>query len=105
MNRRSLLTRLRLLALGAVLLISAGSALGGDLRTQPSPELKALEREVSLKLAHLNDEGPTDPALRAQLRDAQQLDMEAEKAMAAGAYDTAEDKLVKANAILGRTGM
>jgi len=105
MKRRSLPAQLRWVSIGVALLIWAGLALAGDPATQPSPELKALERKVSLKLAHLRDEGPTDPGLRAQLHDAQQLDMDAEKALAAGDYNTAEDKLVKANAVLGRIGM
>ncbi len=76
-----------------------------DSGKQPSPELRSLEREVSLKIAHLSNEGDTDPARRAQLRQAQLLDSKAEQALAAGAYDTAEENLVKANAILGQLGM
>ncbi len=89
----------------AGLLAIAGASLAADLKKQPSPELRSLEREVSLKIAHLRDEGPSDPAVRAQLHQAQELDAAAEKAIAAGAYDQAEDSLVKANAILGRLGM
>ncbi|SRR5579883_3384971 len=96
---------LRMLAIAAGIAAIAATSFAADLKRQPSPELRSLERQVSLKLAHLSDEGPTDPAVRAQLHQALELDASAEKAMAAGAYDQAEENLVKANAILGRLGM
>jgi len=71
----------------------------------PSPELVKLEREVSLKLAHVRDLGPTDIDQRAKLTEAHELDVTAERAIAAGDYRTAEDNLVKANAILARLGL
>jgi hypothetical protein len=91
-------------ALAAAIIAIGGSPLCAGDKAAPSPELRNLEREVSLKIAHASDEGQTDPERRAQLHDAQQLDMKAEKAMAAGSYQEAEDDLVKANAILGRLG-
>lgn len=81
------------------------SALAADPAHQPSTELKELEKKVSLKIAHASGEGLIDPAKRAQLREAHQLDVKAEQAIAAGAYDTAEEDLVKANTILGQLGM
>jgi hypothetical protein len=94
-----------MLVLLAGLAFGPRAALAADTGKHPPAELRNLEREVSLKLAHVRDEGPTDPVQRRQLHDAQQLDMKAEQAMAAGDYDTARDSLVKANVILVRLGM
>jgi len=95
-----------ILSMGAIL----GASIGGSLRAadagrQPPAELRNLERQVSLKLAHLRDEGSTDAAQRTQLNQAQQLDLKAEQEIAAGSYDRAEESLTKANAILARLGM
>ena len=95
-----------ILSLGALLGASiGGSLLAADTGKQPPAELRNLERQVSLKLAHLRDEGSTDAAQRTQLNQAQQLDLKAEQEIAAGAYDRAEESLTKANAILARLGM
>jgi hypothetical protein len=83
----------------------ATAIFAADSASQPSPELKELERKVSLKIAHASGEGPIDPAKRAQLHEAQQLDVKAEQAIAAGDYDSAQEDLVKANAILGQLSM
>ncbi|HKM98985.1 MAG TPA: hypothetical protein VJX23_00610 [Candidatus Binataceae bacterium] len=82
----------------------AAVVIAGDAAQKP-PALASLERVVSLKLAHVRDEGPVDPDQRAQLLQAQQLDVKAEHAIATGNYDAAQDDLVQANAILGRLGM
>jgi hypothetical protein len=66
----------------------------------PSPELVNLERQVSLQLAHVRDDGPTDPAKRKQLFDASQLDQKGEAALKSGDYKSAEDSLLQARAIL-----
>jgi len=66
----------------------------------PSAELVDLERQVSLQLAHVRDNGPTDPAKRKQLFDASQLDQKGEAAIKAGDYKSAEDSLLQARAIL-----
>ena len=89
------------LVLGASLL-AAPPLLAGDSGRQPSADLRNLERDVSLKLAHVRDEGLTDPRRREQLHQAQQLDLQAEHAISSGNYDAAEESLVKANAILGQ---
>ena len=98
---------LAILSLGALLGASiGGSLLAADAGKQPLPaELRSLERQVSLKLAHLRDEGSTDAVQRTQLNQAQQLDLKAEQEIAAGAYDRAQESLTKANAILARLGM
>lgn len=99
---------LAILSLGAVLgAATSGSLLAADAGKQPQPpaELRSLERQVSLKLAHLRDEGSTDARQRTQLNEAQQLDLRAEQEIAAGAYDRAEESLTKANAILAHLGM
>jgi hypothetical protein len=83
----------------------AGRARAVEDGKQPPAELRNLEREVSLKLAHVRDEGSTDPGLRAQLQEAQRLDMNAEHEIASGAYESATENLMKANVILGRLGM
>jgi hypothetical protein len=97
---------LAILSLGAILsALAPRSLLAADADKQPPAELRSLERQVSLKLAHLRDEGPTDAGQRSQLNEAQQLDLRAEQEIAAGAYDRAEESLTKANAILTRLGI
>jgi hypothetical protein len=66
----------------------------------PSPELVNLERQVSLELAHVRDSGPTDPAQRKQLFEASQMEQKGEAAIKSGDYKSAEDSLLKAQAIL-----
>lgn len=66
---------------------------------KPPADLANLEREVSLKIAHVHDLGPTDPGDRQKLDEAQRLDAKAEKAIDAGDFRSAEDDLVKANAL------
>jgi len=96
----------RFLVLLAVFALGVRTSFAGDAgKAPPPPELRKLEREVSLKLAHVRDEESYDSSVRAQLHEAHQLDMAAEKNLAAGDYDSARDNLVKANAILGRLGM
>jgi hypothetical protein len=97
--------RSALLVLLALTAMGSPATFAGDAGTPPPPELRKLEREVSLKLAHVRDEESYDSSVRAQLHEAHQLDMTAEKNIAAGDYDTARDNLVKANAILGRLAM
>jgi hypothetical protein len=95
-----------ILSLGAILgASSTGSVLAADTGKQPPAELRSLERQVSLKLAHLRDEGSTDAGQRSQLNEAQQLDLKAEQEIAAGAYDRAQESLTRANAILARLGI
>ncbi|MGA7873678.1 MAG: hypothetical protein WCA22_22555 [Candidatus Binatus sp.] len=66
----------------------------------PPPELVRLERQVALELAHVRDNGPTDPVKRKQLFDASQLEQKSEAAIKAGDYKSAEDSLLQARAIL-----
>jgi hypothetical protein len=66
----------------------------------PSPELVNLERQVSLELAHFRDSGPTDPGQRKQLFEASQLEQKGEAAIKSGDYKSAEDSLLRAQAIL-----
>lgn len=60
----------------------------------------ALEREVSLKIAHVRDEGPTDPAKRTMLSEAERLDQKAEQEIAKADYHSASHDLLAANKIL-----
>ena len=86
-----------LAAIGALaIFIEASRAIAAS----PSPELVSLERQVSLELAHVRDSGPTDPAQRKQLFDASQLEQKGEAAIKSGDYKSAEDSLLKAQAIL-----
>jgi len=66
----------------------------------PPPELVNLERQVSLELAHVRDNGPTDPDKRKQLFDASNLEQKGEASIKSGDYKSAEDSLLKARAIL-----
>jgi hypothetical protein len=94
-----MITRARLFAAIAVfaILIEACAALAAS---PPPPELVNLERQVSLELAHVRDNGPTDPVKRQQLFDASQLEQKGEAAIKAGDYKSAYDSLQKARAIL-----
>jgi hypothetical protein len=69
-------------------------------RSSAPPDVANLEREVSLELAHVRDVGPTDPEQRRKLGEAADLDREAERAIAAQDWRTAEDKFLQAQAIL-----
>ncbi|MGO9602275.1 MAG: hypothetical protein ACLQAT_02520 [Candidatus Binataceae bacterium] len=100
-----MLKRLCAFALVACASVFMAAAVNAGDASQKPPALASLEREVSLKLAHVRDEGPVDPDRRDQLLQAQQLDAKAEHAIATGDYDAAQDDLVQANAILGRLGM
>ncbi len=84
-----------------VLVMLAGSASRG-LAAPPPPELVKLEKIVSLELAHVRDSGPTEPDRRKQLFEAHELDRQAEAAIKAGDYKSAEDNLLKARVILRR---
>ncbi len=64
------------------------------------PDIANLEREVSLQLAHVRDVGPTEPEKRRKMSEAAALDNEAERAIAAGDWNTAEDKLTRARDLL-----
>jgi hypothetical protein len=70
------------------------------LAASPPPELVDLERQVSLQLAHVRDNGPTDPVKRQQLFDASQLDQKGEAQIKSGDYKSAEESFQKAQAIL-----
>lgn len=66
----------------------------------PPPDLVKLEREVALELAHVRDNGPTDPVKRKQLFDASQLEQKGEAAIKSADYKSAEDSLLQARVIL-----
>jgi hypothetical protein len=85
-------------ALGAIAMTMAGtrSLCAGS----PPPDLVKLERLVSLELAHVRDNGPTDDARRKQLFKARQLEQKGEDAIKAGDYKSAEDSLLQARVIL-----
>jgi hypothetical protein len=69
-------------------------------RSSTPPDIANLEREVSLQLAHVRDIGPTEQEKRRKMSDAAGLEHEAEKAIAAGDWRTAEDKLLRARDLL-----
>jgi hypothetical protein len=83
----------------ATVACAAPSVAGPATDLKPPADLVNLEREVSLKIAHVRGEGPTDPAKRRQLDDAERLDAKAEREIGAGDFRAAEDDLVKANAL------
>ncbi len=91
-------TRARLFA--AIAALTAMVETCPAMAASPSPELVTLERQVSLQLAHVRDSGPTDPGKRKQLFDASQLELKGEAAIKSGDYKSAEDSLLKAQAIL-----
>jgi hypothetical protein len=66
----------------------------------PSPELRTLERQVSLKIAHVRIKGPTNAADLKQLGLAQRAQFEGEKAIAEGNYKKAEQDFIRANVLI-----
>jgi hypothetical protein len=90
----------RIVLILALILAAAGplAALAGD----APPGLIALEREVSLKIAHVRDEGPVDAAKRAMLSEAERLDQKGEQEITAADYNGASRDLLAANKILDR---
>ncbi len=66
----------------------------------PSPDLRRLERQVSLKIAHVRIKGPTNAAGLKQLGLAQSAQFEGEKAIAAGDYKKAEQDFIRANVLI-----
>ena len=91
-------TRLKLIA--ALAAISPFLNVSPPLAASPPPDLVEMERQVSLELAHVRDNGPTDAVERKHLSDANQLDQKGEAAIKSGDYKSAEDSLLKAREIL-----
>lgn len=91
-------TRARLLPAIAALATVAGAWTATA--ASPPPDLVNLERQVSLELAHVRDNGPTDPVKRQQLFDASRLEQKGEAAIKSGDYKSAEDSLLKARTLL-----
>ena len=94
-SARSAVLILSTIVLATARLAGAGSA---------PPDVVSLEREVSLRLAHVRDEGPVDDAKRAQLSKAAQLEQTSEAAISKGDYKTAESDLLAAKTILDNLG-
>jgi hypothetical protein len=93
--------RVRLIFVAALAAIA--TAIAGPaplLAGSPPPDLVQLERQVSLELAHVRDNGPTDDSKRRQLFDARQLEQKGEDAIKSGDYKSAEDSLLHARVIL-----
>jgi hypothetical protein len=80
----------------ATLFIGPACAQGGG----PPPELTKLERQVSLKIAHVRIQGPTSAADLKQLGLAQQAQLDGEKAIKSGDYDQAEKDFLRANVLI-----
>jgi hypothetical protein len=66
----------------------------------PPSSLVTLEKEVSLKIAHVRIKGPTNAADLKQLTEAERVAAQGEKAMAAGDYRGAEQDFLRANVII-----
>jgi len=70
----------------------------------PPAELTALERQVSLKIAHVRIKGPTNAADLKQLGLAQRAQFDGEKAIASGDYKKAEQDFLRANLLISAIG-
>jgi len=68
--------------------------------TAPPRELTTLERQVSLKIAHVRIKGPTNAADLKQLGEAQRAQFAGEQAIAAGDYKKAEQDFLRANVLI-----
>ncbi len=66
----------------------------------PPAELTALERQVSLKIAHVRIKGPTNAADLKQMGEAQRAQLEGEKAIASGDFKQAEQDFLCANVLI-----
>ncbi len=66
----------------------------------PPAELTTLERQVSLKIAHVRIKGPTNAADLKQLGQAQRAQFEGEQAIKAGDYEKAERAFLRANVLI-----
>ncbi|HEY2105108.1 MAG TPA: hypothetical protein VGH29_04960 [Candidatus Binataceae bacterium] len=66
----------------------------------PPAELTALERQVSLKIAHVRIKGPTNAADLQHLGQAQRAQLEGEKALASGDFKQAEQAFLRANVLI-----
>jgi hypothetical protein len=78
--------------------IVAGAALAQS--AVPPPDLTKLERQVSLKIAHVRITGPTNAADLKQLGLAQQAQFDGEKAIASGDYNKAERDFLRADVLI-----
>ena len=70
----------------------------------PPAELTTLERQVSLKIAHVRITGPTNAADLKQLGRAQSAQQEGERAIAAGNFKQAEQDFLRANVLISALG-
>ncbi len=87
----------------AVAVIIAAAAIAGQALAQtagPPAELTRLERQVSLKIAHVKIKGPTNAADLKQLGLAQKAQFDGEKAIQTGDYKTAEQDFLRANVLI-----
>jgi|SRR5271166_3174355 len=80
-------------------LLVGPTALGAPETSAPPPELLKLEREVSLRIAHLRDQNLAESDLK-KLHAAQNLDSLAQQDVATGKYRQAESQLLRANLLL-----
>jgi hypothetical protein len=88
-------------ALGGLIALVIVSALPAFAQSPAPPaDLTKLERQVSLKIAHVRMEGPTNAADFKRLGEAQSAQFDGEKALKAGDYKRAEEDFVRANAII-----
>ncbi len=71
---------------------------------EPPAELTTLERQVSLKIAHVRIKGPTNATDLKQLGQAQRAQFDGEKAIAAGDYKKAEQDFLRANVLVSAIG-
>lgn len=94
---------MRIMVLMLVALAICASALAAQMETPP--DLAAVEREVSLKIAHARGAGFTDPPKMKKLADAEKFDREGEAALKSGDFNTAEDDFLKAKLLLHDLGM
>jgi hypothetical protein len=90
--------RTTVFVLAGLMLVIAATAFAQS--PTPSPELTKLEREVSLKIAHVRMKGPINAADFKRLGEAQSAQFDGEKAIKAGDYKRAEKDFVHANTII-----
>lgn len=89
------------LILAGVAIAAVASAGQGS---PPPPRLRALERQVALRIADARTKGPSEPRDLKRLLTAERVENEAEREISVGEYRTAETELLRAEVIVSQIG-
>lgn len=82
--------------------VPAAGAYAGQ--AAPPPQLRALERQVALRVADARIKGPSAPRDLQRLLAAERVENEAEREISLGHYRTGETELLRAEVIVTQIG-